>query len=182
MRQYFAVHVIHEGFVRIDSDKKSRTVATMTTLQVRMTINERFISKIRFSSSSHCHSPMCVFRWYEIVADRCRPAVARCIWMTDGYIYMCSKDDPRQFSTRFIICSIRSQVLPLADHPKKVIVLASGDKSTHKSNHFTITYRFKSQSDAIEWRIILQKSKADSEKRQESEQQRLEIIELYLQD
>jgi hypothetical protein len=145
-----------------------------------MTYDEQFLSKSRFSSSYHCNSPMCAARWYETLLERCRPPHACCIWMSDGYLYMCSKGDPRRSATRFIIRSIRSQPLPLADHPKKVIVLASMDKGPHNTSLLKISCHFKSRDDAIEWRIVLQKSKVECEKQRQSEQERLEIFELYL--
>ncbi len=144
--------------------------------------DDHFKSKVRFSSSYHCNSPICVARWYETLLERCRPPRARYIWMSDGYLCMCSGENPRRSFTRFLIRSIRSQPLLLADHPKKVVILASIDKRTSNTCLLTIFCHFQSRDNAIEWRIVLQKSKSESDKQRESEQQRLEILQFYLRD
>jgi len=147
-----------------------------------MIYDEPFLSKVRFSSSYHCDNPICVARWYETLLERCRPPRARYIWTNNGYLYMCSGDNPRRSFTRFLIRSIRSQPLLLADHPKKVIILASMDKGTRNTCLLTIFCHFESRDNAIEWRIVLQISKAECEKQRESEQQRLEILQFYFHD
>jgi len=161
---------------RVNTPDSCRVVFTRSG----MAYDEHFLSKIRFSSSYHCNSPICAAQWYETLLERCRPPRACCILMSDGYLYMCSKRDPRCSVRRLIVRSIRSQPMPLADHPKKVVVLASMDKGPHNTSLFKVSCHFKSRDDAIEWRIVLQKSEVECEKQQQSEQQRLEISQLYL--
>lgn len=162
----------------IEHINESRTLDNrrLVFLGVEMIYDGRYLSKVQFSSFYHCDSPMRAARWYETFVEQCRPPRARCIWTGNGYLYLCSGKNPRQSFARFLIRSIRNQPLLLANHPKKIIILASMDKGTRNTCLLTIFCHFKSPNDAIEWRIVLQKSKAVFEKQRQSEQQRLDIM------
>lgn len=147
-----------------------------------MTYAEHSLSKIRFSSSYNCDSPFCAARWYETLRERCRPPRTRRIWLSDGYLYVGSNKDPRRSITRFIIRSIQNPAVSLADHPRKVSVLASVDKGARSICLLTISCHFESRDDAIDWRVVLQKSEAKRQKQRESEEQLLEIVQLYLRE
>ena len=145
-----------------------------------MIYDEKFLSYVRFSSSYRCDSLLCAARWCETVWERCRPRRACRIWFEDGFLYISSKKSPQHSIPRFFVHSVPTSTKPLAEHSKEVIVFASIDKITHNRSQLTISCCFKSQNDAIKWRLALQRLKKEFDEQRESEKSLLDIIELYL--
>ena len=149
---------------------------------IPMTHDGQFLSYIRFSSSYRCDSLLCAARWYETVWERCRPRRECQIWFEDGFLCLSPKKSPQHSYSRFFVHSVPISTKLLAEHSKEVIVFASTDKKTQNRSQLTISCYFKSQNDALEWRIALQRLKQDFDKQRESEKPILEIIELYFND
>lgn len=143
-----------------------------------MTYEEQFLSHVRFSSSYRCDSLLCAARWYETLLERCRPRRACRIWFKDGFLHVSSNKSPQHLFPRFFVHSVRNWTTSLAEHPKKVVVFASIDKITRNKSLLTISCNFTSRKDAIEWHRVLQILIMEFE----SENKRLEIIQLYLHD